>query len=351
MNTNYDSKINNFGLIRFTAASLVIISHSYYLLGRGEEEPLVRLSYFTNMGGIAVLVFFIVSGFLLARSWSHKPNVFQFIKNRTLRIFPALTVCYLLMIFIISPLITTLSRSQYFSDPMVWDYAKNMFLYLVPFRFWLPGVFESNFTRFVNGALWTLPIEFFTYLVFAILAAAGIFRTKVVLVAFWLGIALVLVLQDRFGIARDAIVLSMQLEHILFFGLSFLSGVLMYLYRNHVPASSVKTIAVCSLLIFCSILLHVTKPATVIVLPFLLVWFAFAKLPPVITRMNFLGDFSFGMYIWGWFIQQLIILYLGKNLSLYINIPLCLLLATGAGYISWNLIEKHALKFKTVSPG
>ncbi|WP_372340911.1 acyltransferase family protein [Paraglaciecola sp.] len=55
---------NNFNLIRFIAACLVLFSHSFALvLGGGLHEP---LRGFLNMtlGTIAVDIFFITSGFL-----------------------------------------------------------------------------------------------------------------------------------------------------------------------------------------------------------------------------------------------------------------------------------------------
>lgn len=342
----FNSKDNNFGLLRFVAASLVIFSHSFNLLDKAELEPFVQLSVFTNIGGVAVLIFFIISGFLLARSWKMNPNVLQFVKNRIIRIFPALLVCYILMIFVISPFLTTLPKSQYFQDSMTWDYAKNVFLFVVPFRFWLPGVFESNVTRIVNGALWTLPIEFFVYLLFVIIAYFGIFKYKYgILLILFLNVVAVL-LHRRFGIADNVVILSMQLEHILFFGLSFLTGVTTYIYLSKIPEFSYKLAAVVLLSLVVSVRLQVTEIALIVCLPLIVVWFAFANFPSFVSRLNVLGDYSYGMYIWGWFIQQMIVVYLGTTISLVVNYVLCLLLSTSTGFVSWQIIEKRAMRYK-----
>ena len=59
---------NNFNLIRFVAASLVLYSHSFALaLGTKDAEPL-RNSLGMTYGSIAVDIFFITSGFLIASS-------------------------------------------------------------------------------------------------------------------------------------------------------------------------------------------------------------------------------------------------------------------------------------------
>lgn len=347
--SKFDPKENNFGLLRFIAASLVIFSHSFYLLDKVELEPFVQLSVFTNIGGVAVLVFFIISGFLLARSWQQNPRVFQFVKNRIIRIFPALLACYFLMIFIFSPFLTSLSLDQYFKDPMTWDYAKNILLFVVPFRFWLPGVFETNVTRFVNGALWTLPIEFFIYMLFVFISYIGIFRYRYGILLTLSLIAVTVVLQRRFGILNNVVILSMQLEHILFFGLSFFIGVSLYTYLSKIPKFTYKLAGIVLFIFVASIRLELTEIAVLVCLPLLIVWFAFAKFPSLVSRLNLLGDYSYGMYIWGWFIQQIIVLFAGKNIPLTANYILCLSLATSAGYLSWNLIEEKALRFKRLN--
>ena len=62
-------RANNFNLIRFAAASAVIVFHSYALTGRWTDEPLWRLAPELNFGALGVKIFFVISGFLVTQSW------------------------------------------------------------------------------------------------------------------------------------------------------------------------------------------------------------------------------------------------------------------------------------------
>src|ERR1700761_3309458 len=96
---------NNLDFIRFAAALAVLISHCYPISG----EPFDFLQHWTGwltLGGVAVDVFFIVSGFLIAQSWARDPNAFRFLRNRALRILPALYVLILVSCLVVGPLLT-----------------------------------------------------------------------------------------------------------------------------------------------------------------------------------------------------------------------------------------------------
>ena len=99
---------NNFNLIRFIAASCVIISHSVLISG-GEDriEPLEALTGFT-MGDHAVNVFFVLSGFLVTKSLFSRNDIAFYAAARSLRIIPGLFIMGLVTALIIGPLATSL---------------------------------------------------------------------------------------------------------------------------------------------------------------------------------------------------------------------------------------------------
>src|SRR2546422_805983 len=97
---------NNFDFLRFFFALLVIYSHSYALvLTRAvseRTEPFRILTRGQAAGGaLAVDGFFIISGFLIARSWFSSKGLFDYLKKRVLRIYPGFIVAVALCAFLL----------------------------------------------------------------------------------------------------------------------------------------------------------------------------------------------------------------------------------------------------------
>jgi peptidoglycan/LPS O-acetylase OafA/YrhL len=148
---------NNFDLLRFLFAGTVMLVHAHVLTGRQE---LAFLSGWLS-SEIAVRAFFVVSGLLVFMSWDRTRNLARYAEKRLRRIYPAyFTVvagCALLLV-----LVSAVPAAAYFGA----DWAKYLAANLAFLNFiWptLPGVFEGNVYREVNGALWTLKIEVMFY--------------------------------------------------------------------------------------------------------------------------------------------------------------------------------------------
>jgi peptidoglycan/LPS O-acetylase OafA/YrhL len=148
---------NSLDLIRLISASLVILGHSYAIVGSG-AEPMARWNGSVYSGLFALHVFFFISGLLVTNSFLHKPDIVRWMFSRILRIIPALCVCLILTTFVLGPLATTLPVRQYLTDHGTWDYFLGN-LFLLNTRFLLPGVFAGNVDKAVNGPLWSLYLE------------------------------------------------------------------------------------------------------------------------------------------------------------------------------------------------
>ena len=129
-----ESRENNFTLLRFLAAFMVILSHNFSVWG--QKAPV--LNEYSSFAGIGVDIFFVISGFLITKSWLNNPNIIVFFWNRGLRIFPGLICIILFSVFIIGQLVTTLPIKEYLLNPITWKYIGNIFLF--PLRSNLPGV-------------------------------------------------------------------------------------------------------------------------------------------------------------------------------------------------------------------
>lgn len=157
---------NNFGFIRLLGAVMVITGHMYVLTG--QNAPMFM---WETIHGFGVASFFVIGGYLITKSWMRCPVFKQYILKRIFRIFPALIVWVLLTVFVIGPLLTSLSIKEYFGHPLTWKYILNCVLYI---NHLLPGVFENNIgSKAVNGSLWCLPVEFLMYLIIPIYINIG----------------------------------------------------------------------------------------------------------------------------------------------------------------------------------
>jgi peptidoglycan/LPS O-acetylase OafA/YrhL len=73
-------------------------------------------------------------------------------------------------------------------------------------------------------------------------------------------------------------------------------------------------------------------------------WFAY-RLPYV--NIQKYGDPSYGIYLWGWPVQQILV-FMSPAISPMANAFLAAAISAILGYVSWHVLEKHALSFKKV---
>lgn len=144
---------NLFDALRIIAAAMVIIGHAWPLSGLSGVPTFAGM----KIRHVGVYIFFVISGYLLARSWNRDPRPLAFIVRRALRIFPALFAVILLTILVVGPLLTVQPPGGYWGQRSFWNYFMN-FLLLAEYE--LPGVFVNNPTPPVNGSLWSLGPEF-----------------------------------------------------------------------------------------------------------------------------------------------------------------------------------------------
>jgi peptidoglycan/LPS O-acetylase OafA/YrhL len=94
------TRANNFSVLRILFATLVILSHSTELIdGNRSSETLTRLFGTISFGVLAVDGFFIVSGYLITKSYLSSEPISYLVK-RTLRIYPGFIVAFVVSIFL-----------------------------------------------------------------------------------------------------------------------------------------------------------------------------------------------------------------------------------------------------------
>ena len=91
-----DNKNNNFGFLRLFLAILVIVSHSPEAIdGNRNRELLTNIFGTLSFGEFAVNGFFLISGYLIHKSYENSSSLKSYFYKRVLRIYPAFIVAHI----------------------------------------------------------------------------------------------------------------------------------------------------------------------------------------------------------------------------------------------------------------
>ena len=174
---------NNFNILRFLFASLVILSHAPEIQdGDRRNELLTRAFGTLSFGELAVDSFFLLSGFLIVKSWTENPNIIQFLKNRILRIYPAFIASSIICAALFAPIG---AQPDYFEKFRIYDFISGL-VYLSPPQ--IPDVFKGTHYPSINGSMWTIYPEFNCYLIALVFGALGGFRLRFAWLALCVGL-------------------------------------------------------------------------------------------------------------------------------------------------------------------
>ncbi len=331
---------NNFNLIRFLAASAVIYGHCFTVIQGEGHSWIIPMMKTSDFGFVAVNTFFILSGFLITKSWHDNPNLLRFTVARLLRIFPALFVTSVATALVIGSLFSTLSPADYFGDIRTWDYV--LFTgTMIEDRAILPGLFATNLEQaVVNAPLWTLKYELFSYAFIGLLGGLALLanRERALVVIGSLGMVYLVIqcLTDW----RDHHVV---VDNIMRLWTCFLLGAVFFILRDKIVLSFKAVV----LLAMLAIVLHETRLfelASTLALAYGVIWFALVP-AGAILNFNRLGDYSYGLYIFAWPIQQVVVQAipgLGPHSLFVVVFPMVLVLAV----LSWHFLEKPCLALR-----
>lgn len=323
--------------MRLTAAIAVVFSHSFAIsLNNYALDPMVG---WTNnqmsFGDLAVSVFFIISGFLITQSYDYRKDPVYFLKARVLRIFPALIVVILLTTFIMGPILTTLSVTDYLKNSQTYLYLRNIFLY--PIQYYLPGVFENNILMgVVNGSIWTLIYEVCCY---AVVLLLGIFKmlkksTSIILLAATICISMM----PQFPHSDFTYKLNYLCGY--FFG-----GMVLYMFREYIKVNHFYAVISLSIIILSANYGGLVRPAIPLFGAYLVYYFAFNK-SFKLSNVSRYGDLSYGVYIYAFPVQQILVYLSNGKMNSTINFVVALIISLIFAFLSWHVVEKNAMKLR-----
>ncbi len=345
---------NNLDFLRLIFASFVIVTHSYSITGIQECDWLCQVS--KNQLGLSwlgVKGFFIISGFLIFQSLTRSKNLEDYYWKRGLRLFPALLVV-LLATVVLASFVYENEATPYLFNSSVWSYVpKNLTLYNL--QYGIEGVFENNpLNSAINGSLWTISYEFTMYMLLSLLFLIKK-RERVIKILLTLSVAILILVNlintvfyvDAFNfITRGVPILNGAL--LLDLGTYFIAGSFLAAFKFD-KHKHVNTIVYASLLILLiSIPLNFFSLVKYITLPALIIGFGLKSTPFINNIGNRLGDLSYGIYIYGFPVQQALVYFFELDYLqlMFLSLPISFFLA----YLSWHLVEVKALRFKNLPP-
>lgn len=351
MQTIFDQQKNNFDFLRLFLSTLVIFSHSYPLATGSEvAEPFNLLTRNQVTGGhIAVDLFFIISGFLITASFERSKNLRDYLKKRIYRIYPAFIVVMLLEVIFVLPAsgghmvgASTFSR--------VWDFCLQT-LRLQEFHH--EGAFSGNpaIGGTINGSLWSIPYEFWCYIGVAILGMTGLLRSNRLLVGIFASSLLLSILFAIFQWSPGGSYLGVIFGYPPFWARllpMYLAGVVLYRLRGHLTLRLSWIVASVVALIVAALVPYGWTILFPIAGSFLVLVIAFHPALPLHGWSRH-GDFSYGVYLYAFPIQQLTMRFIGHPTSPVLLFFMALPMSLVCAFMSWHCVEKWFLKRSTHS--
>ena len=319
---------NNLNLIRLLAATAVLVSHAWPITGGiGTPEPLLGATGRT-LGTHAVLVFFALSGFLISASYHRTPDPHHFLARRARRILPGLLVALLLTAFVLGPMTSSLPTLAYLGHREVWVFLgwNGAMLGLAP---QLPGVFQDNPLPAVAGSIWTLHYEVLCYL-----AVLGLGMVRILTNRAW-AIALVGLLA-ALNVATQEVALHPRLGHLLDLALPFSMGVACFAWRDRIVLSPLWLCAAAGLawMMAGTAVSEITSVVALVYAVFLV-----GYLPRLLVPVRFAADYSYGLYVYAFPVQGLIVFVygpMGPLANIALALPVTLIFAA----LSWHCVER-----------
>ena len=348
MKTPFDQGRNNLDCVRLALALLVIFSHSYPVgIGSEVHEPFAVLTRGQVTGGhVAVDLFFIVSGFLIAASAERSKTIWRFMKKRVFRIYPAFCLVALLTAAVFLPLSSgSLPPGGILSKTMN-VVTKTLTLREFSYR----HAFLANpYPGTINGSLWSISYEFWCYIGVALLSVTGLLRSKGVVISLF---AASIALSMYFSISGwnpGGKILGVILGYPPFWGRllpMYMAGIVFYRIRDVIRIRPSWIIASSGLLVLAAAVPHGWSLFFPFAGTYLVFAFAYHPAIPHLNASRF-GDLSYGTYLYAFPVQQLIVQWIGHEVHPWalflLAAPATLLLALGSWYgvERWFLLKTH----------
>jgi peptidoglycan/LPS O-acetylase OafA/YrhL len=326
---------------------MVVWSHAFALyFGTERSEPIaMALNGRTNAGELAVRLFFVISGYLIVRSALSSASVADFLSKRIRRVYPGFLASTAICTFVVVPLFAT-SGFALITPAAVWNWAwRGLLLQEV-----IPGAdaFSGNPLQAVNGALWSVRYEFWFYLCVAAMSFARLLpRKELILGLLAISIAAKAgldLMERKPGGGALEVVIGWPYAWFTM-GPYFLAGMAAHFYGPLLRRSRALLLVMLVALLGAAQFDGSARIIFDMLCPFVLTYALFQAAYPGSERLagiRRLGDVSYGIYLYGFPIQQMILATFHPSFAIYVIG--CLACSMVAGWLSWNLVESRFIR-------
>ncbi|HTJ52991.1 MAG TPA: acyltransferase [Cyclobacteriaceae bacterium] len=327
---------NNLDLLRIILSSLVIVGHSPIINGSSESwiDPISKFFPFTYSGALAVKLFFFISGLLVTNSLLVNKSISHFIISRSFRLVPALFIVLVITVFVFGTAMTNLPLKEYFASLDNFHYITRNILFHPDY--YLPGLFEDNrLPKSVNGSLWTLNQEVGCYMgllgAFLIFGATG---------RKYLNIVIAIIVIDTLLPTRIIFGWMGNNPEVYLLPFSFAMGAF-FAVNAETLVVNLKMVLGLFLLYY---LFNTSPLAEVILIITSSITAIYLVSTKFLLRFKPKYDVSYGLYLWGFLIQQTIYHLFGQIYT-GLHCALAIVISALLGLVTYILVEKPCIRF------
>ena len=340
-----------FDILRILAASTVVFSHSFLIAELVETNEPIKAATGTIFGVYGVMVFFILSGFLVTDSALRSRTLGLFAAKRALRLLPGFLAVNLLVVTVICPFYATGGSWAFLGDARTWSelvrvltFQDSSLTYPSSISFFPTGDDGSSLSSVANGVLWTIRIEITCYAIVGLLKLTRVLTGGVVLLVVCLSVLCAL---------SPSLYIGKYVSNLLYLAPCFSAGMLMRMFLHGHQADRRVALASAAMLLILMLNMGDWSHYAGIFFPLFcaypLLWIGQQNTAPL-RQVGRFGDPSYGMYLWGWPIQMVLRSLVGPEWSGWAFAALALPIVIVAGYLSWFAVESPFMRLRPRTP-
>ncbi|MBC7365671.1 MAG: acyltransferase [Undibacterium sp.] len=336
---------NFYDVLRIFLAASVLYSHTFLLGGYGPEPFYTWSKHQIIAGELAVLGFFGLSGFLVTASYTRSSGVFDYLAKRVRRIVPGFWVCLVVTAFVLAPASFALRHGSLATFPWIGGHdsalqyvAGNLAIKIHQWE--ILGVLSgAHYVGSLNGSLWSLWPETLCYIILATIGTARLLDLNRALLLIGVGFLFVLHAARtllpglNFPLLPTWLILADQAP----FFLAYFVGASLWLWRDRFDSNWPAALL---LLLICSVLARLggLRLLAPVLIPLLLVVLGRC------TALRLRHDLSFGLYIYGFPVQQLLAATPVTRLPWPVFLVASLAATLVCAWLSWRFVERPFLR-------